>query len=276
MKKCLLILILSASLLPIQHSEIKSSNYMVKQKQSILPPSPGGTPSFDGTPNSDGLVQTQCIDLAHYKNILVGMEYATSTYKSGLIDNYYNFKVNSIKGFKGVYSHFDNYVAKGFLESGSYNASFNQTFKYAVRTNESLFFQETVSGNLEVKLSASFSLNTSDLKSDIQAESDGNYKYEAGYGYSSRKSLEQTSSFSFNINGGIAKYCPNNYAITIGMVAEYYILELSYRNVVKTWIKEQKDKYTDLTMLIVDESKLFETFVYINTIGSPVNTYYLP
>ncbi len=227
-----------------------------------------------GTMTENDLLETSKISKNSYNDKTLNTEYSTSTYQSGIIDNYFNYKLISIEEIYGVYSHFNNYVLKSLLESGGYNASYNQTQKYISCSENTVFFKTSVSVTLESKISSSLSINSGNLENENIATLDTNYYYESSCRNSTRIHFERQSQISFNVNNGIINYCPTGYAITIGTVASFYVIKLAYRNCVKTWFGDKKDNYTETTITIVDESHLIDTFVY-KKIGNQNNqTYY--
>lgn len=244
---------------------------VIKNKSVVLPPNP----SHSGV-NADGLIMTTKLNKENYKGKSLLVEYATEKYRSGLLENYFNYKINQITEVNGVYSHFNNYVSKSLLVSGNYSAGYKETVKYYTCSSETLFFEYKVSSNFEILLSTAFSLSTANLNNKNVAEYETSIKYEYNYRNSTRETIEKQSTVSFNIDSNMVQYCPDNYSITIGTVAQYYIINLSYRNVVKYWWGDKKDSFKNVTIMAVNESTLFDTFVYRYNIADVQTTYYLP
>lgn len=204
-------------------------------------------------------------------------EYKTSNYKNGVLDNYYNYVIVSAKQIKGVYSFYNRFVSRPLLESGGYDSSYTQTHKSLRYSSETVLFESKVSMAFESRITAGLSLNESGLGASMVSSAESKSSFTSVYEawYSSRKTAEVTTNLSFSLTENMAKYCPEGYAMTIGTVAEYYLITLGYRNVVKTIFGDKKDAYKTMTIVLANEMNLIDTFVYQNISNLGGEKYYL-
>lgn len=205
-------------------------------------------------------------------------EYKTSTYKSGTINNYYNYGLISLREITGVYSIYSSFISKPLLESGGYNSSYKEKHMNLNFIDEAVLFSMKVSNTFETKITEAFSISTTGIGSiefsNTITESQSFTKEHSAF-YSTKKYVKTTSSISFEMSEKVSNYCPDDFSMTIGTIAKYYIIELAYRNVVKTIFGDKKDKYAKTTIVLVDESSLIDTFVYVKTSDPNGTKYYL-
>lgn len=191
-------------------------------------------------------------------------EYRGKNYKSGVMDNYYNFKLDGIKKIRGVYSHYKLF-SKISLVSGSTIFKSDEEEKYNYRKGETFYFSNKLSTHLESSfyLNANLNFSAVDFGSSMNVTTTDNITRSYSYYYSSKVEISESINLHSILNKEIAEnYCPDNYAITIGDIGTFYEIDFQYRNVVKTWFGDKKDSYKSAKLLLVNESELIRTLIY--------------
>lgn len=188
--------------------------------------------------------------------------YKTPKYKSGFFDNYFEYKILSIKEYKGVYSHFQ-YYSKYLLESGSASFDYSKDFNYKTSMGKTVNFLFTVNKTLEMAFYTELDIvsDFSSAGSKINSKHTDSMMYSYGTFYTRKSVAEYNMSEKLHLGRESAEYCPDGYSMSIGLTGKFWEIEFEYRNVV-AGIK--KDAYKNSKAVLSDESEMSYNFVYRN------------
>lgn len=275
MKKLVLLLLLLTGLLARFEISI-SANEMNPMTMAVDP----NINIEEETPsNTYGLTPTASVNVNNYLDLEVGKTYTSSRWRVGIIEHYYKYRVDSITRYYGVYSnYFQQYYSQSILQSGNVTSTLTSARIYDESSSFTYYFSKSVNFALEssVYVSAFGAYEGISASSDIEAKSNMYVSYSYNYLYSRKAFSEQTFQSSVIIDNMLAVYCPTGYALSIGDVGLYYVINFTYTEYERYWwgtmVTGTPDK--KLSAVGVNESSLIMSFIYIQIGDNSGQTYY--
>lgn len=201
-------------------------------------------------------------------------EYRTNSWFVGAFSRYMNVKINKIKRAVGVYSHLYNYFSSPILEANAGKFSISSNTTYIENISNSLSFNCSVDGHVEETLSMKANLDFVSADAKVTTKTGISYAFDTKFTRSATQEVKWSSQFEINEN--CAKYCPEGYGISIGLVGTYYIFEGEYQEMTSWWWGDFPTQGTEPHNFIATYATPFEytyTFVY-KKIGDSEKDYY--
>lgn len=193
--------------------------------------------------------------------------YANQSFHSetwGAIGHYYLIEISNITSVTGAYSHFGYFYEKNLLESGNLDVSFYRDSTYTVTSGHSVTYSFNVDSKVESAIGAKE--NVYDLNMNVDAHQKTGASYIYNYTYSRMNQSTERWSTNIELNKNTARYCPDGYSITVGMIGHFYLIHGTYQEYTNWWWGDYPSSGSELKTfdaIVCNEQTMTLGYVYL-------------
>lgn len=202
----------------------------------------------------------------------------TSRWRVGLIEHWYDFSATSITTYTGVYAYFLQPQSKSTLLTGDVQRQLETHSTYYISKEQTIYFASESRYELEEEMYSSMNVSTSGLNNDSNmfVRNTMNLTFMNQFNYSRKQTILTEYSSVIKLDYNSAKYCPDDYSLTIGLCGKYSIVNFKVQERKNWWGSDRDERGPfDVKVLVINEASLSYNYV-ANSIDSPDTFYYLP
>lgn len=157
-------------------------------------------------------------------------------YWDGLTSHTLKWSVLAVTQVTGVYAFSDvcgGFVSKYALEAG--NAEIKNSYRYQTAKGVNILFSRNYYWNITNTVNAYVTGEYASANLEIQQ----GLVFTSGVSYSYMEKTERDFSMTLTLNKNSARYCPEGWGMTIGLVGTYYVLEFQCQDFINWWWGQQ-------------------------------------
>lgn len=157
-------------------------------------------------------------------------------YWDGLTSHTLKWSVLAVTQVTGVYAYSNvcgGFVSKHVLEAG--NATVQNSYRYQSVEGVNIVYESDYYWNVRNAVNGFVTGEYTSANLEIQS----GLVFASGASYSSMQKVEHDFSMLLTLNKNSARYCPEGWGMTLGLVGTYYILEFQFHDFTNWWWGQQ-------------------------------------